>query len=372
MEDMALFGLDHLYSGTFLRKCIGSKILHFDLDCFYAAVEMRDQPHLRTVPLAIGGPPNSRSVLCTANYEARKFGIRSGMSSSEAVRLCSHLVILPPDFSKYKSVSEKVFTIFQNYTEKIEGLSLDEAYLDVTQESKAVFASSLAKDIQKKVLKETELTISCGVSYNKFLAKVASDWRKPNGFYVITPSSAPSFVTQLKIQYLFGIGKKTVARLNEMGIETCLDIQKMSPVRLKSLFGSRYLDIFLMAHGIDTRRVESGHERKSFSNEETFSRDLFDENEQKQGLFRVYKDWRISFFKKERLDCYDVTHLHLKVKYFDHRVVTHERKYCGSLEFNDFELLFDFLKSKCAEPIRLIGVGVRLEKKSSFKQLSFE
>jgi DNA polymerase-4 len=357
-----------LLNERFINKWTQKRILHFDLDCFYAAVEMRDNPKLKHVPLAIGGPAHTRSVLCTSNYLARKFGVRSAMSSYQAVKKCPQLVILPPDFTKYKQESLKVHKIFQEYTDKVEGLSLDEAYLDVTAlMSENITATQIAKEIREKVFSQTGLTISAGVSFNKFLAKVGSDWLKPNGLFVIPPKNRARFVQELPIKFLYGIGNKTIARLNELKIFSCADLQNKSFSELKAVFGNRFMDVFYLSHGLDFREVEAQTERKSVSTEETFERDITDENELRQKIFILYKDWYYRF--KKHKDANQIKSIFVKVKYYDFKQTTHETRAFGFPSYDDFLNLFMETRHKRVDPIRLLGVGVRLEEIPKEQQL---
>lgn len=359
-----------LFSPDFCEKWTQRKIIHFDLDCFYAAVEMRDNPKLRHVPLAIGGPPNSRSVLCTSNYLARKFGVRSAMSSYQAVKKCPQLVIMPPNFSKYKVESQRVHKIFQKYTNQIEALSLDEAYLDVSEITKdGLTATQIAKDIRAEVFKELELTISAGVSFNKFLAKVGSDWLKPNGLFVIPPRNRERFVRELEVKFIFGIGNKSQAKLKELKILTCEDLQKKSFAELKSIFGNRYMDIFYYAHGFDFRPVEASSERKSVTTEETFEKDLYHQEDIEKSLFSLYKDWYYRFQKYK--DSSVIKSMVVKIKYHDFKQQTHEVRIHKIPEFVDFQQLLQEALAKRNEAIRLLGLGVRIEEAPKEKQLSF-
>lgn len=365
---------ESLLSEDFVFKWTRNRILHFDLDCFYAAVEMRDNPALKNIPLAIGGPANSRGVLCTSNYMARSFGVRSAMPSSLAVRKCPKLLILPPDFRKYKAVSREVFSIFRQYTSRVEGLSLDEAFLDITDLCANHLASDVAREIKKKVFRQTGLTISAGASYNKFLAKVASDWMKPDGFYVIPPQQRQRFMHDLDIKYIFGVGQKSRARLNAKKIFKCSDIQNTSLADLKSLFGSRYLDMFYMSHGIDFRKVDSGSERKSFTCELTFNDDVKDHLTLMQRLFRVYGEWHGRFQKWQLSSDSEspaISTLLVKVKYFDFKQTTHECRFHGDYSFVEFQKLLEYILAKRSEPIRLLGLGVRLDKGDAPTQMTF-
>ncbi len=354
-----------LLSEDFISKWTKSRILHFDLDCFYAAVEMRDNPALKTVPLGIGGPAKSRGVLCTANYIARTFGVRSGMASSLAARKCSKLVILPPDFKKYKKASNEVFEIFHQYTSKVEGLSLDEAFLDITDIPSSVMARDVAREIKNKVFQKTGLTISAGASFNKFLAKVASDWMKPDGLFVIPPAHRDRFMKELDIKYLYGVGQKSRDRLNAHKIFNCLDIQNKPLNELKRIFGSRYIDMYYMSHGIDFRAVSNDGERKSFTCEETLRENVSDSLQLMHLLYQVYDEWLRRFQKylaSDHDDLCNISTLVVKVKYHDFKQTTHECKFKGDFTFPEFQILFEHILAKRGGPIRLLGLGVRLEK----------
>lgn len=358
------------FSPEFCEKWTQRRIIHFDLDCFYAAVEMRDNPKLRHVPLAIGGPANSRSVLCTSNYLARKFGVRSAMSSYQAVKKCPQLVILPPNFTKYKAESQKVHQIFKKYTSRIEALSLDEAYLDVTQQTvNGVTATQIAKEIRALVFSELGLTISAGVSFNKFLAKVGSDWLKPNGLFVIPPKNREKFIKELEVKFIFGIGNKSQVKLKELKIHNCADLQKKSFAELKSIFGNRYMDIFYYSHGFDFREVEANSERKSVTTEETYSQDITDRKELDKNLFSLYKDWYYRYQKYKENSV--IKSIVVKIKYFDFKQQTHEVKFHQIPEFSDFQNLLSQALLKRNEAIRLLGLGVRIEEAPKEKQLSF-
>ena len=204
------------------RTAVSRKIIHVDCDCFYAAVEVRDDPRLRGRPVAVGGDPQRRGVIATCNYPAREFGVRSAMASSQALRLCPELVILPPDFDKYRRVSGQIQDIFRTFTNIIEPLSLDEAFLDVTESPlHANSATRIAEAIRRKVRETVNITVSAGVAPNKFLAKVASDWRKPDGLFVITPEQVAGFVAALPVKRISGVGRVTEDKLTALGIKTC-------------------------------------------------------------------------------------------------------------------------------------------------------
>ncbi|MFZ9521652.1 MAG: DNA polymerase IV [Silvanigrellaceae bacterium] len=250
------------------------KIIHVDMDAFYAAVEVRDNPELAGMPLVIGGSPQSRAVVCTASYEARRFGIRSAMSCAKAYRLCRDAVFLPPNFEKYARVSQQIRDIFARYTQLIEPLSLDEAFLDVTNNDLGLYAVQIGKKIQEAVASELQLSCSVGVAPNKLVAKIASDWRKPGGLTAVPPEKVAEFMKALEVRKLFGVGPATEKRLHSLGIRTCEDVLAKPFDELEARLGSFAAWIFHCAQGIDERRVHTSRKRKSIGREETFSEDL--------------------------------------------------------------------------------------------------
>jgi DNA polymerase-4 len=253
------------------------RILHVDMDAFYASVEQRDDPLLRGKPVAVGGDPARRGVVCAASYEARTFGVRSALPMARAVRLCPQLVIVPPDFSKYGAVSRQVFAIFRDVTPLVEPLSLDEAYLDVTENAWGLpLGVDVARRIKERIRAETNLTASAGVAPNKFLAKVASGWKKPDGLTVIAPERVERFLQGLPVDALWGVGPKTAARLREAGIERLVDVRSASEDILRGAVGSYAEALRRMSFGEDNRPVEPNRERKSVGSENTFAEDLKD------------------------------------------------------------------------------------------------
>lgn len=244
------------------------------MDAFYASVEQRDNPDLRGKPVAVGGD-RQRGVVAATSYEARKYGVHSAMSSKIALIKCPQLIFVKPNFEKYKTVSRQIRTIFESYTDLVEPLSLDEAFLDVTFTKRGKPSATLiARDIRKEILEVTKLTASAGVSYNKFLAKVASDVKKPNGQYVITPNEAEAFLDKLKIEKFFGVGKVTAQKFNAIGVYNGADLKLLSRERLISLFGKAGSYYFEIVRGNDERPVEPHRERKSIGAENTFESDL--------------------------------------------------------------------------------------------------
>jgi DNA polymerase-4 len=250
------------------------KIVHVDMDAFYASVEQRDDPQLRGRPVVVAWK-GLRSVVCAASYEARKFGVRSAMPAIQAERLCPHAVFVPPDFVRYKTASRAAREIFQRHTDRIEPLSLDEAYLDVTENKMGLpTATRVAKAIREAIREELHLTASAGVAPNKFLAKIASDWRKPNGLFVIQPDEIESFLTPLPVGRIPGVGKVTEKRLDDIGVKTVGDLRNMEATVLDERFGRYGARLYALARGIDHNPVVSDRLVKSISAEDTFERDI--------------------------------------------------------------------------------------------------
>jgi len=253
------------------------RILHIDMDAFYASVEQRDNPALRGKPVVVGGDPTKRGVVAAASYEARAFGVRSAIPMSRAVRLCPALIIVRPDFPKYRAVSEQVFAIYRSVTPLVEPLSLDEAYLDVTENAYGEpLGMTVARRIKKSVKDTTGLTASAGVAPNKFLAKIASGWHKPDGLTVIAPERIESFLQGLPVDALWGVGPKTAERLREHGIVKLVDVRERSIESLREIVGSGAEWLHDLSHGRDDRPVQPNHERKSCGSECTYETDLTD------------------------------------------------------------------------------------------------
>lgn len=347
------------------------KIIHIDMDCFYAAVECKYHPEFKGKPLAIGGPPDSRSVLCTASYEARRYGVKAAMPSSKAVRLCPSLIIRPPRFDLYEQESEKVRKIFADYTSLIEPLSLDEAYLDVTETSLQYgSATAIAKKIRQRIVRETGLTASAGVAPNKFLAKIASDWKKPNGIFIIPPQSVDEFVYSLPVEKIFGVGKVTAAKLKSLGLHLCSDLQKADLLFLKRHFGSRSYELKQFAFGHDDRPVISEWKPKSMTVEETYSRDLKSLDEVLSVVPELYRQWSQRFRGD---NCGKICGIVVKLKFFDFQQTTHEVVFKKTPSLTDFIPLVQKAYSRREVPVRLIGLGVRLDSSVNEKseQLDF-
>ena len=296
------------------------RIIHVDMDAFYASVEQRDAPALRGLPVAVGGS-RQRGVVAAASYEARRFGVRSAMSSMAALRRCPELVFVPPRFDVYKEVSRQIRAIFARHTALIEPLSLDEAYLDVTEAAGPGSATGIAEAIRAAIRAETGLTASAGVSYNKFLAKLASDHRKPDGLTVVPPGRGEAFVAALSIDRFHGVGPVTAARMRALGIETGADLRAQPAAALDAAFGKAGQAYYWAARGIDHRPVAPDRPRKSSGSETTFPQDLTTEAELVAGLApAVVSVWR--HCEASGLRGRTVT---LKVKYADFRQITRSR-----------------------------------------------
>jgi DNA polymerase IV len=326
------------------------------MDAFFASVEQRDNPELRGKPVAVGGA-GERGVVAAASYEARKLGVRSAMASTMARRQCPDLIFVPPRFDVYREISQQIRTIFAEYTPLFEPLSLDEAYLDVTENLKGVTsATQIAEEIRATIREQTALTASAGVSYNKFLAKLASDYRKPDGLFVITPRMGPDFVKSLPVDKFHGIGPATTAKMNRLAIHTGLDLRSQSLPFLQEQFGKAGSYYYSIARGVDHRPVQPDRVRKSVGAENTFSNDLIAFEEMKQSLVPIIdKVWR--YCEGTGVRGRTVT---LKVKYADFQQVTRSRSFAtpvdskAALEYASVELLKPLLP--VAKGVRLLGI----------------
>lgn len=337
------------------------KIVHIDMDCFYAAIEMRDHPHLQGVPLAVGGSPDHRGVLSTCNYEARRFGLHSAMASSVALRQCPTLVLLPVNMAKYKQESHEISKIFQRYTSIIEPLSLDEAYLDVTNTPHCGgSATFVAQAIRQAIWEERSLTASAGIASNKFLAKIASDWNKPNGQYTIPPGQEATFAAQLELGKLPGVGKVSQQRFQSMGLYHCADLLPLSLPEMVKRFGRYGVSLFGFIRGEDPREIETHSTRKSLSVEDTFPHDIQGFQAAKEQLQTIYTEFRRRLARSgysEELGGYRHK-LFVKIKFGNFRQTTIERNFNG-LNIEYFEDLLYSRYGDSTEPIRLLGLGIR-------------
>lgn len=345
------------------------KIIHIDADSFYASVEIRENPELKLLPIAVGGNPNSRGVIATCNYEARKFGIHSAMSSAMALKLCPSLRILPPRMSLYREYSLSMREIFSNYTDKIEPLSLDEAYLDVSDSTLCGgSATFIAKEIKEKVFEKLKISVSAGVAPVKYLAKIASDWDKPDGLYVISPKQVDSFVLPLSVKKLPGVGPVTAKKLAGRGIFTCADIQKLELSTMVRLFGTFGRRLYEMSYGIDERGIDSKSDRKSISVERTYASDMHN----LESIFPNLEELLLSLDERfEKLDSpLMIKKLFVKIKFNDFSITTIESAATDNKGKNNerFHHLLSAGWQRQQKPVRLIGVGYRLSP-SSYEQL---
>ncbi len=336
------------------------KIIHIDMDAYYASVEVRDDPTLRGRPVVVGGSPQSRAVVCSASYEARRFGVKSAMSCARAARLCPTAVFLPPRFSAYVATSRQIREIFLACTPLVEPLSLDEAYLDVTENLLGEpSATRIAQSCKARIRDELQLTASAGVGPNKFIAKVASDLRKPDGLVVVPPEKVAAFVERLDVERLWGVGPKTARRLRERGFATTADIRAAGLAALETAVGSFAPWLWELAHGRDDRPVQPHHERKSLGSETTLSEDSLD----LAMLARLVAQlaWEVA----DGLDRTDAPArtVTLKVKYADFKLCTRSRSPATPVReaLEIAEIAVDLLRTATEagrRPVRLVGVSL--------------
>jgi DNA polymerase-4 len=335
------------------------RILHLDMDAFYASVEQRDDPVLRGRPVAVGGSPDKRGVVAAASYEARAYGVRSAIPMSRAVRLCPDLVIVRPDFTKYRAVSQQVFDLFRSVTTLVEPLSLDEAYLDVTENTWGeTLGMQVARRLKQEIRDRTGLTASAGVAPNKFLAKIASGWQKPDGLTVIAPERVEQFLQGLRADALWGVGPVTARKLHAAGIDTLMDVRRADLAALRAAVGSLADWLQQLSHGIDDRAVVSEHEPKSSGSETTFATDLTNVAEITDSVAQMARD-AAAWLERRQLYARTVC---LKVRYDDFTTVTRNhtdaptrdeasivRRAVALLERTD----------AARRPVRLLGVSVQ-------------
>ncbi len=354
------------------------KIIHIDMDAFYASIEQRDNPEYRLKPIAVGGSPEGRGgVVATASYEARKFGIRSAMSSKQAVQLCPDVIFVRPRFEVYKQVSQHIRNIFCRYTDLIEPLSLDEAFLDVTTDKQNIgSAIDIAKLIKKAIKEELQLTASAGISVNKFVAKIASDINKPDGLTFIGPSKIEKFMESLPVEKFFGVGKVTAEKMKKMGLHTGADLKKLTESELIKHFGKSGRFYFRIVRGIDERSVQPHRESKSVGAEDTFPYDLKNPKD-------MYEELRkISGIVHDRLGKHNLKGrtITLKIKYHNFKTIT--RSVSLPHLVDDFEAIYATAKKLLdatdleEKRIRLLGISISNFKNEmnnkTFDQLSLE
>ena len=339
------------------------------MDAFYASIEQRDNPSYRGKPLAVGYG-EKRGVVAAASYEARRYGVRSAMASVTALRKCPHLIFVMPRFDVYKSVSQSVMEIFHEYTDKVEPLSLDEAFLDVTENYKNMRSATLiAKEIKQKIKEKTNLTASAGVSFNKFLAKIASDYRKPDGIFVIRPQEAIEFIEKLPVDKFFGVGKVTSKRMTELGIRTGLDLKQWPLTDLTRIFGKAGEMYYHFARGEDNREVETEHIRKSLGAEETFEEDLWEIPD----LLSVLKNIADEVGRRAEKRDFSAKTVTLKIKFADFTIASRSKTVNRYVQSSDdlFEIGKELLlqvENIPEKKIRLLGLSLKNNEIKSFSQ----
>lgn len=354
-------------------------ILHFDLDCFFAAVEMIKEPALSSVPMAVGGSPNKRGVIATANYPARKFGVRSGMSSAQALKLCPQLTLRSGQMSLYREYSEKVMNVLKRVDGTLEICSLDEAYIDISGLTDSMEeASEVANGVRQTIYQETKLTCSAGIAPNRFLAKVCSDWRKPNGQFTLPQQSVENFIKDLPVEKIPGVGPVSLKKLHAHNIKTCLDLQLFGLYALERTFYSFGRVLFERAFGRDDTPIGLRSERKSISCENTFPRDLESTDQVLNELILLQETLqrRLEKFLERKKTLQDTEgHLFLKMKFFDFsiRVISspltfklkellNHLKQENSTAYQVYKNLAIELFEKDNKPIRNLGIGIKLKK----------
>ena len=334
------------------------RILHIDMDAFYASVEQRDNPSLLGKPLVVGGQPNRRGVVAAASYEARAFGVRSAMSMAKAVKLCPSLIIVPPDFSRYKAASTTIFNLYREVTPLVEPLSLDEAYLDVTENSwNEPLATTVAKRLKERIRDATGLTASAGVAPNKFLAKIASGWKKPDGLTVIPPDRVEPFLQRLPVDALWGVGPVTAEKLRARGINRLVDVRTFDDRALRDAVGGMADWLKQLANGIDDRPVVAHREAKSSGSENTYPADLIDIETIRAEISEMVRH-AVAWLERRELLARTIT---IKVRYSDFTTITRSHSAKASRDAGDMLVrAFQLLQKTAAgqRPIRLLGVSV--------------
>ena len=332
------------------------------MDSFFASIEVRDNPNLQNKPVAVGGKANERGVLTTCNYLARKYGLHSAMSSKTATQLCKELIILPVDITKYRKISKEIFKIFKCYSRKIEPVSIDEAFLDVSESGYCQGdPEEMAKQIRSCIKADFGITASAGISSNKLIAKICSDWKKPDNQFSICDDEIQNFIKTVSLKSIPGIGKVNFKKCKTLNMTSCSDMQKISKDELIRIFGSYGYTLFNLVRGIDNREIETNRTRKSISVEDTFLHDLNDTTLCVQQLSILYTKL-IERCKSSNVNTNDVREIFLKIKFNDFETITRQRKSL-KIELNEFKNLFDSNIVKIVKPIRLLGIGFRLNDK---------
>ena len=338
------------------------KIIHIDMDSFFASIEIRDNPNLKNKPVAVGGKANERGVLTTCNYLARKYGLHSAMPSKKAVQLCKDLIILPVNIMKYRKESEEIFKIFKCYSSKIEPVSIDEAFIDVSESRYCQGdPEKMARQIRSCIKSDFGITASAGISSNKLIAKICSDWKKPDGQFSICDDEIQSFIKIVSLKSIPGIGKVNFKKCENLNMRSCSDMQKIPKNELVRIFGSYGYTLYNLVRGIDNREIETNRIRKSVSVEDTFLHDLNDTNSCKEQISILFTKL-IARCQSSSINTNEVREIFLKIKFNDFETITRQKK-CLSIKLSEFDNLFDSIIVRIVKPIRLLGIGFRLSDK---------
>lgn len=353
--------LSHAAYDYFMNQPSSRKIIHLDMDCFYAAVEARDNPQLQGKPIAVGGSPDGRGVVATCSYEARQFGVHSAMPMGLALRKCPDLIIVRGRMDVYKQASSEIKAIFTEYTDLIEPLSLDEAFLDVSGSQHLQGSATLiAQEIRQRIWDSQHLTASAGIAPNKFLAKVASDWRKPNGQFVIRPQDIDIFISELPVKRIPGVGKVTALHMDKLNIKTCADLQQLSAANLKLEFGKFGQRLYELSRGIDDRPVSTSSIRKSLSVEDTYSTDLPTLEACMNQIPALYESFERRIAKAQKRQFQLPKALFVKLRFSDFHTTTVQTTSTIVKEAM-FVPLMQQAWARGERPVRLLGLGVQFE-----------
>ncbi|MEO7933807.1 MAG: DNA polymerase IV [Chthoniobacterales bacterium] len=352
---------------TSLVSVAERKIIHLDMDAFYASIEIRDRPELAGLPVAVGGTSSQRGVLTTCNYEARKYGCHSAMPTFQALQKCPQLILLPTRFDVYRAESETIRAILRRHTPLVEPLSLDEAYLDVTAHNGD--PAALAYVIRRQIFQKTKLPASAGIAPNKLLAKIASDWRKPNGQFQIRPDDIPAFMDTLPVKRIWGIGRVSADKLEKLGVTTCGQLQAFSRIEMAQLFGKFGLELYQLCRGYDERPVEPHRERKSLSTERTYSINLDTLDACIERLPALFEELQTDLASKKDLP--PIAGIFLKLKFSDFTRTSVDRAGLAP-EFQSYLSLLREGHARTGKPVRLMGVGVRFQDPDAIPQMELE
>ena len=353
------------------------KIIHVDMDCFYAAIEARDFPELKGQPIAVGGQPHKRGVVATCSYEARAYGIHSAMPMGQAIKKCPQLIIQPVRMTVYQQESKGIKSIFKNYTRLIQPLSLDEAFLDVTGSDICHGSATLiAQQIRRDIWQQHQLTASAGIAPNKFLAKIASDWNKPNGQFVVTPDAIDDFIKDLSVKKIYGVGKVTAKKMHDMGIDNCTDLQQLSQKQLQQRFGVFGRTLYNLCRGIDDRPVSTHSERKSVSVEDTFLHDLPDLTACMAEIQRLYdsllkRHERAMIKQHKEQQNVEIKALYVKIRFHNFETTTAQQVH-PNLDIQVYEQLIQTAWQRQQKPVRLLGLGIQYQQHNRSKQIDLD